>query len=719
MQLLSVGGLLLALVGLSHALIGISIDMYKPSCAHGCRRAIRNVRIGCTGDVPMEAGGPSVPTTSAECFATDDNFLTTLAWCMKEACWEERQQPEVWELERYWSEKASGSADVHPKWAYWETLERIKEPPVLATNGSGLLNFTGIVPRDLWMINKLSLEAFEKQEALHNYYGLAVLFVGAFTPIAFTLLLFFPMLPNLFARLRLYVVYPSTFRGRHVRALPRGLGNAPTMGQGLYVVMFVTLNIICTAVSHESVQPNAFYANRREEILLYVANRTGVIAFALLPLVILFAGRNNLLLWITNWSHASYLLFHQHVARIFTVHCVVHSIAEIELYRAQGTYVEELKLPYWIWGVVGTVASCALVVFSIRWFRRLNYEIFLISHIGMAILLLIGCWYHVDLLFKKRWGYEYWLYAAFAVWMLDRTLRLMRVAQNGVLKADMQELGTSGIVRIDVLDVRWSFNPGHHAYISWPGLSWWRVWQNHPFSVIPLSHCQSFDEEIESPMSVPSTGSGRTSPTVTVVTDLEKSVSKIRNMPIHPRPLIKPGIRLYVKKHKGLTSRLRNARNVCTLLEGPYRNHNIGMAPHAGLLACDKLILLAAGIGITGVGSWIRSLQNVKLYWSVREHSRALVDDIQQSGLLEPLNRVGRAEVTITGLGQERRNLYETIEHDVMNAVHDSVIKGVRVGVICCGSPEFCDSARSATIKIGRQAAGFVELHYVEEAFGW
>ncbi|KPI38249.1 putative ferric transmembrane component [Cyphellophora attinorum] len=581
------------------------------------------------------------------------------------------------------------------------------------------LDFTGVVPRDLWLINKRSLEGFEQQEALHSYYGLTILLVGALTPFAFTLLLFFPLLPTLFARLRPYVVYPSTFGGRHVQPLPHGIGNAPTMGQGMYIVFFVILNVICSAVGHNSVQPNAFYKNTREEIMLYVANCTGVIAFALLPLVILFAGRNNFLLWITNWSHATYLLFHRHVARIFMVHCIVHSIVEIELYRSQGLAVEQMRLSYWVWGVVGTVMACALVVFSARLFRRLTYEVFLVLHILMAILLLVGCWYHVELLFKRRWGYEFWLYAAFAVWIFDRAARLLRLAQTGPLRAEMQELGSSGVVRIDIPGVRWSLHPGHHAYISWPGLSWWRTFGSHPFSVIPLSHCQHPDDEVESAITAPSTGSGRTSPTLAVITDLEKAVSKIRSIPLHTRPLIRPGVRLYVKKHKGITSRLGSARNILTLLEGPYRNHSVGVAPNAGVLACDRLILLAGGIGITGVASWIRAHTNVKLYWSVRECGRALLEDVQQSGLLEPLSRLGRLEVNVTGSGQRRRDLTDTIEHDVVDALHDSLVKGVKVGVISCGSPEFCDSVRSGVVDIGRRVGGLVELHYIEEAFGW
>ena len=731
---------LLAIAKVGHALIGISIPMYQPSCAHACRRALRNVRLDCSKEVAPEEGGLSfvsnstasvnTTVTTVECYANTTAFLTTLARCIEHACAKEHYPPVVWELERFWSQHVSGHTDYPPRSSYEQSLQQNTTVVVSGFIATGFLNHTAVVPDTLWLINKLSLEAFEHQESLHTHYGLFVLLAGTFTPVIFTLLLFLPCLPTFISRIKPYLIYPAIFRSNHLQNLPHSLGNAPTMGQSLYLVLFFLLNIIFTAVRYRSQQPNTLYSSTREEILLYIANRTGIMAFALLPLVLLFAGRNNFLLWLTNWSHATYLLFHRHVARLFTVHCVIHSIVEIELYKSQGTIVEELRLPYWIWGVVATVAACALVLFSIRWVRQISYEIFLALHILFAVALLIGCWYHIDLLFKKRWGYQYWLYTAFAVWAFDRFARLLRLAQTGLLKADIQELGTSGIVRIDIPNVRWSTTPGQHAYNSFPTtFSRFRPWESHPFSIIPLSHCPdttiaSDEDNLTSALTAVSrpTPSNRTSETLTVITDLEKAVvsSKVQHIsiPTH-RPIIRPGIRLYVKKHRGLTSRLHTARNISVLLEGPYHIHNTTINAHTSIASCDKLLLFAGGIGITGVASWIRAHPNVKLYWSVREHSRALVDDIHSSGLLEPLMKSGRVEVTITGSGARRRDLGETVEHDVMDALQDCVGKGVRVGVVSCGSPEFCDGVRSAVVMVGRRVGGFVGLEYVEEAFGW
>lgn len=157
------------------------------------------------------------------------------------------------------------------------------------------------------------------------------------------------------------------------------MGNLPTVGQTGYILEFTLLNILVTALDYRSFQPNAWFADTKSEILAYLANRTGVIAFALAPLVILFAGRNNILLWLTNWSHSTYLLLHRWVARILTLQVLLHSIIELELYVYEGEYETELVHAYWIWGCVAIVACSVMVIISYLGFDVLPMKCFLFS----------------------------------------------------------------------------------------------------------------------------------------------------------------------------------------------------------------------------------------------------------------------------------------------------------------------------------------------------
>ena len=69
-----------------------------------------------------------------------------------------------------------------------------------------------------------------------------------------------------------------------------------------------------------------------KQILRYVADRTGILSFANLPLLWIFAGRNNIFLWATGWSFATFNLFHRHVACIATVQAVVHTALYIAMF---------------------------------------------------------------------------------------------------------------------------------------------------------------------------------------------------------------------------------------------------------------------------------------------------------------------------------------------------------------------------------------------------
>ncbi len=202
-----------------------------------------------------------------------------------------------------------------------------------------------------------------------------LLVVGFATPILFTVLGYLPYMTGIFEKIKPYLVYPSTIGTYHVRPLPYLLGNAPTIGQSLYIILFFILNVILTAVNYHTTQPNTWFETTYQEIMAYLANRTGVLAFALAPLVILFSGRNNILLWLTDWSHSTYILLHRWVARIFGLQVIIHSIVELALYIDRGSFEEETKKPYWIWGIVATLATCIMLVGSLLYMHTISEPI--------------------------------------------------------------------------------------------------------------------------------------------------------------------------------------------------------------------------------------------------------------------------------------------------------------------------------------------------------
>jgi predicted ferric reductase len=484
------------------------------------------------------------------------------------------------------------------------------------------------------------------------------------------------------------LVYPSLIGTYHVRALPFQLGNAPTIGQTWYIIMFLILNVILTAAGYRSYQPNTMFDNKWQEIMGYISARTGVLAFALAPLVILLSGRNNILLWLTNWSHSTYMLLHRWVARIFALQVILHSITELHLYKEMGVLGTEQVAEYWIWGIVATLAVVIMIVVSTLYFRRLSYEVFLITHIILAVFVIAGSWYHVEFLFTRKWGYEFWLYAACAVWFFDRLVRVGRVLKNGMRRAEVTDV-SDNIVRVDIKDIRWESVPGKHTYAYFPTLNPFRPWENHPFSVIPTALLTSRGHSL-SPSGASSAGSQHSHG------DVEKS-GALESVSKEVKCATTSGVSLYVRKSAGMTKALKSHTSLLTLLDGPYPNNST-----SAVLKTDRLILTVGGIGITATLPFIAHHSNVKLYWSVKSSMEGLVSDLDSV-----LKSIREKEVVVGG-----RLDTETV------LKREQEIGWKRIGVVVCGPGGLCDAVRDGVARRGRADKGVVwELDV--EAFSW
>lgn len=530
--------------------------------------------------------------------------------------------------------------------------------------------------------------------------SIVMLVTGFGTPVILTWLGYLPFISNLLHKVRPYLVWPSTIGTYHVHPLPYLLGNAPTVGQALYVVMFVILNIILTAVGYESRQPSAWYANTQREITSYIFYRTGVFAYILTPLVFIFAGRNNILLWMTNWSHSTYLLLHRWVARVYALQAILHSIIGLYLYVQSGMYDMEHNKPYWIWGIVATVCVVALLVFSGLYVRRSYYETFLILHIILAVIVIVACWYHAYDLYKFLGAYQTWLYACSAVWAFDRFARVARILHAGPRYAKMSELGDEqGFVRVDFPGLRWSLEPGRHAYFYFPTLTPLRPWENHPFSVLPTALLHpSYYRGKASHLAVEDCRSENQSSTDQAESnsDVEKhKATAPRVKAVQESPIV--GVTIFIRKGAGLTRALRAHNEILTLVEGPYPNNSTSQ-----VLRCDRLLLIGGGIGITALAPFVASHWNVRLCWSMKESARCLVDEMNVV-----LSEVTDKEVSIG----KRLDIGKLL-------AEEADVGWGKVGVVVSGPGSLCDDARAAVAAVAKRSKRTVfELEV--EAYSW
>lgn len=113
----------------------------------------------------MDMGGETTP----ECYATDDVFLQTLAWCISTHC----EGIPVWKLEQYWKANVAGRAGVQPdpKESYMEALSKVTSTPNETLVSGDPLNKTSLVSDEDYAPNYNSLTVFEELEGNHERYG--------------------------------------------------------------------------------------------------------------------------------------------------------------------------------------------------------------------------------------------------------------------------------------------------------------------------------------------------------------------------------------------------------------------------------------------------------------------------------------------------------------------------------------------------------------------
>lgn len=164
-------------------LVGMGIEMYKPLCATSCHNILSRPELNCS--VPNEHGGhgmrhspasgrpPEPFVTPPHCHATDESYLTSLAYCFEYYCGEDGDGLLNWELEKFWSEKAARGV-VEPKWSYREALARAKE--ILGDEeprvwNFGVMNYTAAANQSRYDSVYGSFDTAEYAEVMHARYG--------------------------------------------------------------------------------------------------------------------------------------------------------------------------------------------------------------------------------------------------------------------------------------------------------------------------------------------------------------------------------------------------------------------------------------------------------------------------------------------------------------------------------------------------------------------
>ncbi|KAG4440540.1 hypothetical protein IFR05_003956 [Cadophora sp. M221] len=552
------------------------------------------------------------------------------------------------------------------------------------------------------------------------------------------------------------VVFPPVI-GTHHRRLLGGF-TIPTRLQTSVVLAYWAWSIVICAVSYNIFSPNLYYTPE-VQAWRYIADRTAVMAYANLPVMWMFSGRNNIFLWATGWEFSTFNLFHRHVARIATLQAAIHSIGwtVIELKSGKAFYASDWTQQYWYMGGLAMVTMGLIIGTSTIILRRKFYEIFLVLHIVLSIITIVGLFFHTKILVGQ---YEPYLWPLVAIWCFDRFVRMVRqIYCNLHLKSGKLSTTSSTVEYIEkanliILSVTLGSSslkpkPNQHYFLYQPFK--WRGWENHPFTAASWTNVLEQTSITDSSQS-----STPSSPLSSSKEENDITVAPLSSSSRTSAPSAQGRVKLtfYVRPSTPSSSSFTNQlRKRCLsdtsgqpvptklLLEGPYGSHE-------SLGHYDNILFITGGTGISAALPYLKSFvkpsvgqrqTNVQFIWTTKQarmvneifhrelatlpaspnvQVNVFVTEREKNKSAESTTRSSddeekpvSKEIMSLGIKYGRPNLKTLIEN-----MAEEKGKG-SMAVFLCGPAGMADQARAVVGECLNKGVRRIEL--VEEVFGW
>lgn len=538
--------------------------------------------------------------------------------------------------------------------------------------------------------------------------------------------------------LQKYITSPALVGSLHLRPFPKSLGYIPLRFLSILIVIYIILNAILCAINYPTPLPNTWYLTKNKHLISLIADRLGILTFANITLAIMFAGRNTPILFLTGRSRTDILTFHRWVARVATVQGIVHVVLYWNdtnqfgynmFMLSAGIHTIGYNPNYWDLGIMAVIAMSFMVFgFAMLPLRKKWYEIFLFMHIALAITVLVGLWYHVVWRFDRRFGYETWLYIAFAFWGFDRLVRVGRLVvcnwrqwtMIGHPKAVVELLPGGEFVKVTVWpSVKWKLRPGQHCYLQFPTVGR-NPFQSHPFSIA------DWDEGGPEVAVHDTRGVMRELLPQSTESEVELQSVSLDHVPASAlRPKIL-SISFIIRPEHGLTQHLHRylvqAGNtpvrpitVPVWIEGPYGLTTL----ESDFCDADTVLALAGGIGITSILGYLKvhlaaigqqetrkeigkKSRRFILFWSAREESliKAVRSQLGDIGALRNKGVELRIFCTASTEG-ERVSIQELVRGEVRNGSQtfkEGGSRRVKLCVLSCSPGTMADLVRAAVV---------------------
>lgn len=256
-------------------------------------------------------------------------------------------------------------------------------------------------------------------------------------------------------------------------------GLVPTKLETLMLTGYLLIHTVALCYNYRIDPYNMAFHSHLLQWLRLIADRSAILSFAHFPLIILFSTRNSILEHWTGFKYTTFIVMHKWVGRFMVIDATLHGAAYAlfsEITKTRSISNQEL---YWKAGVIAIYISFIICLLSLGCFRQNHYEMFLYTHITLAIVFFYFCWLHV-----KDFGWTSWIYASVALWILERLQRLRSIVRFGIARAQLELVGTD-LIKMKVPRPRnWQSKPSQYVFVYF--LHPLICWQSHPFTFIDL-----------------------------------------------------------------------------------------------------------------------------------------------------------------------------------------------------------------------------------------
>lgn len=463
----------------------------------------------------------------------------------------------------------------------------------------------------------------------------------------------------------------------------------PSNGTSLAILALIALEIFYTV----------FKTSLSLSMLFVFADRTSLLFVANLPLLYLFAAKNQPIKMMTGYSYEALNIFHRRLGEVMCLLALLHSLGMIGVWytilRPVGITLFKFLLIKMILLGIGAFVAYELIYFtSLGAFRQRWYELFLGVHVVLQAAALILVFFHHQ-------GSRPYVGAALAIFMIDRLVYRLSVKSTTItvglaVKEDGKTITLQAPLRLDqnrnlvsylcgTSNIKHGWKATEHVFLSVPSLAPKHIIQAHPFTIASKA---------------PSSDSG--------VADLELL---IRGQAGFSADLLR-----YAQGHKAAIVRL----------DGPYGSHS---AVHM-LQDSDHAVIVAGGSGVAvtwplawsmlrclGNGDLEHSVQatskrKILFVWIVREQSHVSwlgqekIDNLRARGV--------RVEIPPPTAERGHPDL-EDIIGSWVSCFHKEMVRP-KIGVVVSGPDGMNRVVRNTCASLVRQGK---DVNVEIEKFGW